>query len=165
MGGAADPDRVYIVDASSWIFIEGHPAQNRILYYVGKLIEQGKIWCPPESWGEVKKCPWVVAWLAQYSDQLILRLGVDYLMMVGRVTHAFAGMSGARGRKEKADQYVVAMAAHLNAISNPTRHVVVAGESADTRPKRKIPTACEHFGVECCGLMEMLAREFPDEPW
>ena len=35
--------RKYVVDASSWIPVEGNPAQNLILYCVGKLIEDGKI--------------------------------------------------------------------------------------------------------------------------
>jgi hypothetical protein len=81
------------------------------------------------------------------------------------VTHQFPGMASARGRKEKADQYVVGVALYLNRTSNPTQHIVVAGESLAKRPNRKIPRACQHFGVECCGLMEMLAREFPDEKW
>jgi hypothetical protein len=165
VGGSAS-NNVYIVDASAWISIEGHPAQNLILFCVTKLIEAGKMRCPSESWREVKKCPWVVAWLGGYKDRLLVSPGgVDYLLTVGRVTGAFPGMSGARSRKERADQYVVATAAYLNANANPTRHVVVAGESAVKRPNRKIPRACAHFGVECWPLMEVLKYEFPNEAW
>jgi hypothetical protein len=72
-------------------------------------------------------------------------------------------MAGARGQKERADQYVVGMAMYLNETANPVRHIVVAGETIVARPSRKIPRACQHFGVECIGLTEMLRREFPEE--
>lgn len=166
MAETRENDSKYVVDASAWISIEGHPGQNLILFCISKLIEQDRITCPPEAWEEVQKCPWVHAWLDQYKDQIVSApRAVDYLMTVGEVTHAFPGMASPRGRKEKADQYVVGVALFLNRTSNPTRHVVIAGESLAKRPNRKIPRACQHFGVECCGLMEMLAREFPDEKW
>jgi hypothetical protein len=140
--------RRYVVDASSWISVEGHPAQNRILFFIGKLIEDGKIICPPEAWGEVKKCPWVKAWLETYHDQFVQSItAVEFYGILGRVTMKHHVMAGARRRKERADQYVLASAAYLNATSNPTRHVVVCEESAK-RASRKLVTACQAFGVE-----------------
>ena len=115
-------NRRYIIDASSWISIEGHPASNLILFCISKLIEAGKLQCPTEAWDEVQRCPWVHAWLQQYRDQFVKNIGaVDYYGIVGQVTHRV--MAGARRRKERADQYVVAMAAYLNATTNPTRHM------------------------------------------
>lgn len=167
MAGGGEFDCVYVVDASAWIFIEGHPAQNRILYCLTQLIEAGRVICPPESWDEVKKCPWVIAWLGALRGQIVESpSSVEYLLMVGRVTHAFPSMAGARQRKERADQYVVGLAAYLSEASSPKRlHEVVASESDRRRPNRKIPTACEHFGVACRTLLEVLEREFPDEEW
>jgi hypothetical protein len=74
-------------------------------------------------------------------------------------------MAGARRRKERADQYVLASAAYLNATSNPTHHIVVCEESAAKRPSRKLVTACQAFGVESENLMRVLRMEFPDENW
>lgn len=166
MAEIAEPDRKYVVDASAWISIEGHPGQNLILFCLSKLIEEGRVTCPPEAWGEVLKCPWVHAWLDQYKDQIVFApRSVDYLMTIGQVTHAFPSMASARGRKEKADQYVVATAIHLNKVSNPTKFIVIAGESLARRPNRKIPRACQHFGIDCQGLLDMLVYEFPDEKW
>jgi hypothetical protein len=162
----AGEDRRYIVDASSWISIEGHPAQNLILFCVGKLIESGKVKCPPEAWNEVQRCPWVKAWLAQYQSQFVQSItDVAYLLKVGEVTGAFNVMAGARRRKERADQYVVAMAVYLNATSNPARHIAVCEETAAQRPNRKMVTACNAFGVEAKSLIEVLQYEFPDEKW
>jgi len=75
------------------------------------------------------------------------------------------GMSGARGKRNKADPYLVAYAAYRNATENPTVCCVVSDESAAVRRGRKIPTACAAFGVEPLTLKEMLQREFPEEQW
>jgi hypothetical protein len=153
----------YVVDASSWISIEGHPAQNRILHRVVELIESGRIECPPEAWDEVLKCPWVHAWLDQYRDRLIKRhrQNGDYLALVGEIAHRFPTMSGVRGRKNKADPYVIANAVHGNRVTSDARFVVVANEGVGNR--RKIPTACADYQVHCLTLMEMLRREWPDD--
>jgi hypothetical protein len=102
MAEIAEPERKYVVDASAWISIEGHPGQNLILFCLSKLIEQGRVTCPPEAWGEVLKCPWVHAWLDQYKDQIVSApRSVDYLMTIGQVTHAFPSMASARGRNKR----------------------------------------------------------------
>jgi hypothetical protein len=88
---------------------------------------------------------------------------VQYLLLVGRVTHQFSTMAGARRRKERADQYIVATAAYLSATSNPTRTRVVCEETDAQRPSRKLVTACKAFNVEPMGLLDMLREEFPDE--
>jgi hypothetical protein len=158
--------RRYIIDASSWISIEGNPAANLILYCIGKLIEAGKIQCPPEAWDEVQKCPWVLAWLKSYREQFVKNIGtIEYYGIVGQVTHQFHVMAGARRRKERADQYIVATAVYLNAITNPTKHVVVCEESDAHRPSRKLVTACSKFNVTSINLLKMLSSEFPGEKW
>lgn len=153
-----------MIDASSWISVENDPAQNRILFCISKLIEQGKVQCPPEAWEEVEKCPWVKAWLEQYYEGFVKRINdVEYMLLVGRVTRQFSTMAGARRRKERADQYIVATAAYLNATSNPTQTVVVCEETDTQRANRKITTACTAFNVESMNLRDMLREEFPDE--
>lgn len=84
-------------------------------------------------------------------------------MAVGRVTRDFPAMQGARSRKEKADAYVVALAQHKN--SNPEDWRVVADETTAKRKNKKIPGACEKYGIRCRTLLEMLADEFPEEEW
>lgn len=120
--------------------------------------------CPPEAWEEVEKCPWVKAWLEPHYGQFVKRINdVEYMLLVGRVTHQFSTMAGARRRKERADQYIVATAAYLNATSNPTRTRIVCEETDAQRASRKIVTACKAFGVEPLNLFQMLKEEFPDE--
>ncbi len=153
------------MDASSWISIEGHPAQNRILHTLVGLIEADRLECPPEAWEEVQRCPWVHAWIDQYKDRLINnhRQNVDYLLLVGQITSRYPRMSGARGKKEKADPYVLANAVHGNRIINPMKFAVVTNEGPAS--KRKLPAACrdKDYNVECMTLLEMLQKELPDE--
>jgi hypothetical protein len=161
----ADAPQRYVVDASSWITIEGHPAQNRILYAIATLIQAGKIECPNEAWDEVQRCPWVKAWIDQYRNRMIVnyRQRVPYLLLVGEIAARYPSMAGTRTRRNKADPYVLANAIFGNQTYNPTRFAVVTNEG--TGGKRKLPTACNDYGVECLTLLEMLKREFPDESW
>jgi hypothetical protein len=86
--------------------------------------------------------------------------------LLGQVTGKFPGMSGARGRRNKADPFVVAHAAFIIEGGHLTdKCSVVCDETLNSRPNRKLPTACQAFGVEPLSLMEMLAREFPEEGW
>jgi hypothetical protein len=152
----------YVIDSSSWISIEAHPAQNRILWLLGTLIESGRAICPPEVKSEVQSCPNVLAWLDQYKGRHVRRVeAAEYLLKVGEVARRFPQMAGVRGTKERADQYVVGMTAYLTAKSG-TPHVAVS-EEGFRRPGRKISTACAHFGVGHMNLMDMLRNEYPDE--
>lgn len=156
----------YVVDSSSWITIEGHSAQNRILSRVGELIEAGRVIVPPEVWAEleVAECR---GWLEQYKERLVVNRSndVDYLMLGGRIAHRFPAMASARIRRsrERADPWVIALAAVTTSLG--VIAVVVADETINRRPNRKIPTACAAFGVQCLSLFDMLKREFPNDGW
>jgi hypothetical protein len=157
---------VYVIDASSWISIDGNPDANRILAAADRLIERGAVKCPPQCLNEVKSA-YISAWIKIRRKQIAhnLRTKVEFLRILGDVTFNFSGMAGARGIKNRADPYLVAYAAFRNANENPVKCIVVCNESAVQRPNRKIPTACKSFGVEAITLGEMLKREFPNEEW
>jgi hypothetical protein len=93
---------------------------------------------------------WIKARRKQISHTL--RSKVGFLALLGQVTFQFVGMAGARGRRNRADPYLVAYAAFRNRTENPTRCVVVCAESATKRPNRKLPTACKAFDVEPISL-------------
>ncbi|MFT3722658.1 MAG: DUF4411 family protein [Hyphomonadaceae bacterium] len=155
----------YVVDTSSWLAIDAHPDANRILDKLTTLLEQGRICAPPEVLQELKRLSNSVAWVQSHKSDLekSLRTKLEFFQLVGQVQHAFPAMTGARGRDEKADAYVVATGAYLTA--NVGQTIVVADETLRRRKNRKIPTACEKFGVECMGIIDMLRAEFPDEEW
>jgi hypothetical protein len=164
----ADQDNrplIFIVDTSSWLDIERQTAQNRILSALVPVIEAGRIKVPPEVWDEIEESSKLFEWLSTYRGRIVenRRAKPDYLMLAGKIAHSFQGMAGVRGRRNKADPWVVATAVH--ARSNPHVRVVVCNETVRRRPNRKMPTACKAYGIECLSLFEMLDREYPDDGW
>ena len=87
------------------------------------------------------------------------------LSLVGQITYDNRGMSKPRGARDRADQYVVAMAAYLGETDHGHNYVIVTNETAARRKNRKIPYACQKRGIECISLMDMLRRAYPDEDW
>lgn len=156
----------YVVDASSWISIDGNPDANRILSHLDILVQRGAIKCPPQCLREVRN-KYMAGWIKIRRKQILhnLRTKLGFLKLLGEVSWKFSGMAGARGRRNRADPYLVAYAAFRNQTENQTCCVVVSDESALVRPNRKIPTACKSFGVELITFLEMLEREFPEENW
>ena len=155
----------YVVDASSWVSIEDHPAQNSILSAISDLIAAGKFECPRRSWEEVVRCDSVLTWLGRYENHIVNshRSKLAYLALLGEIAKKYPKMCGTRGRKNKADPYVVANAVYGKRTSNSTRFMVVADEGRGTR--RKISKACDDYDVECLSLMQMLRRELPNGLW
>jgi len=83
---------IYVVDSSSWISIEGNPAQNKILYHLSVLIERGQIKCPPQVWSELERCENVLAWIVSHRKAIVqnLRTRVEFLQTLGLVTGQFS---------------------------------------------------------------------------
>ena len=77
---------------------------------------------------------------------------MEYLACVGRITHDHPGMSRARSEKTPADPYVVALAMVEG-------YVVVAEETRNRRPSRKIPGVCDKLKIKCVTLDELVASE------
>src|SRR5882724_4755496 len=124
---------IYVVDASSWISIDGNPDANRILSHLDKLIERGRIKCPPQALNEVRNA-YMAGWIKARRKQIShsLRSKVEFLALLGQVTFQFAGMSGARGKRNRADPYLVAYSAYRNKTENPTKCVVSRQRSGQT---------------------------------
>src|SRR5262249_31431303 len=80
----------------------------------------------------------------------------DYLSHVGKITHKYPGMSKPTGRKTPADPYVVALA-------DFDGYVVVADESTNNRPNRKIPGVCALRQIRCLTLAQFVEEADPDE--
>lgn len=156
---------IYVMDTSSWITIEGHPAQNRIIAALQPLIEMGRIKSPPQVWSEFRDTSEIFAWIEPYRDRIveIKTNEPNFLALVGRITHENPGMTGARGTKDKADPWVIALAAHTSSAANV--RVIVCDESSRKRPGRKIPGVCGRYQVACMRLLEMLDREYPEDGW
>lgn len=162
---AAQARPSYVIDTSSWLSIERHPAQNRILSVMVPLIEGGRVKVPVAVWDEFQITSSLTLWMKPFKEQIVDRheYAPGYFAAVGAVTRAFPAMAGATGVKQKADPWVVGFAKYGN--DNGGQFVVVCDETLKNRPNRKIPTACAQYGLECKTLVEMLAYEFPADGW
>ena len=159
------PEVIYVVDTSSWLRIKGHPESYRILDRSGQLVERGAISDPREVFEELKELSDAVSCVKQNKEGSVRRqmTDVEYLLAAGQVQYAFPAMGGATSGKNKADPYVVALGKFM--LNAGTKCVVVANETIRSRPNRKIPAACVHFGLEFYDLIGMLRAEFPEDGW
>jgi Domain of unknown function (DUF4411) len=154
-GGAPlfrETDPVYLIDTSAWSNMYDRPDFETIWRIVLTLIEKGRVVVCAPVFDELENEP-IVKRLRLYEKAL--RVGdeksdnPDYLLHVGKITHAYPSMSKARSKKSPADPYVIALAERES-------YVVVADESK-RRPNRKIPGVCEKRGIPCKTLDEFIA--------
>lgn len=149
---AIEPD-VYVIDTSAWINIDTRDDSGAVWRLIESLIEQGRIVACAQVLEELRENPIYLLRLHPYENALKAADrgidDIDYLMLVGRITHEHQAMCGARGRKTKADPYVVALAE----IDN---YVVVADETCTHKPNRKIPGVCKKRGVRYLTLAEFV---------
>ncbi len=61
MAGSAEAS-VYVIDASSWISIDGNPDANRILAHIDILVQRGVVKCPPQCLKEVRSA-YIAGWI------------------------------------------------------------------------------------------------------
>lgn len=144
---------VYVVDTSSWLNIEFRADSEDVWRLIVGLIEQGRIVACAPVLGELRDNPIYGSRIRPYEAALLAgdrkSDDPDYLLHVGRITHAFPGMCKATGAKTPADPFVVALA-------ELEGYVVVADESSARRPNRKIPGVCQQRGIRCITLAQFV---------
>lgn len=149
---AIEPD-VYVIDTSAWINIDTRDDSAEVWHMIESLIEQGRVVACAQVLEELRDDPIYLLRLHPYEKAL--KAGdrgiddIDYLMLVGQITHDHQALCGARGRKTKADPYVIALAE----IDN---YIVVGDETCRKRQNRKIPGVCKKRGVRCLSLAEFV---------
>ncbi len=142
---------VYVIDTSAWFNLELRADCEDLWKSIVALIERGRIVICTQVFEELKNNS-IYTRLQQY--EAALKAGdeksddPDYLLHVGRITHAHPGLSRAAGRKTPADPYVIALAQR-------EQYVVVADESLK-RANRKIPGVCKKLGIRCLSLAEFV---------
>ena len=144
---------VYVIDTSSWVNIDARADAEDVWTLVVTLIEQGRSVACAQVLGELRDNPFYLSRLKPYEDALKAGDGNNddpaYLQHVGRITMEHPGMCKPTGWKTRADPYVVALA-------ELEKHVVVADETLDNRPNRKIPGVCRTRGIRCITLDEFV---------
>jgi hypothetical protein len=143
---------VYLVDTSAWFNIELRDDREHVWEIVYRLVGKQRIKVCPEVFGEIKNDPvYEKLRLREATLKIGLRTANDleYLTLIGEITHEHPRMCKARSRKRVADPYVIAQA-ELNG------YVVVADESRK-QPSRKIPGVCQKRHVRCIDLDQFVA--------
>jgi rRNA-processing protein FCF1 len=146
---------VYLIDTSAWLNIDTRQDFADVWQLVISLIQQGRIVVPAAVLNELRDNPMYLSRLQEY--EAVLQAGdrkaddLEYLMLVGKITHDYPAMSGARGIKTKADPYIVALA-------DLEKYIVVTDESLK-HENRKIPGVCKHYGITCLTLDEFVRTE------
>lgn len=140
-----EPD-VYLIDTSAWLNIDSLADSSEVWRLIEVLIEQGRIVVCASVLGELRGNPIYMLRLRPYEEALRAgdRDDPDYLMHVGRITHAYPSMSRATGLKTPADPYIIALA--------ELEHYVVVADESTKRPNRKIPGVCQQLGIRCLTL-------------
>jgi hypothetical protein len=149
---STEPD-VYLIDTSAWLNIDLRADAEEVWLFIVDLIEQGRIVACAEVLGELEENEIYLLRLEPYAAAL--KAGdrksddIEYLIHVGKITHAHPGMSRATAQKTPADPYVVALA-------ELEGYVVVADETCRKRPNRKIPGVCKQRQIRCKTLDEFV---------
>lgn len=155
--------RVYIVDTSAWVSLDGDPMSNRILSLLEGLMQKRRIRSPKQVFGELIRANEYTAWVKTNRRRLTYpsRMSSEYAENAGLVQHSFPGMGKALGTKERADPWVIAAALTENA--NGTECWVVTTENSNRRPNRKIPGACDKLGIRRTTLRGVVELEEADD--
>jgi Domain of unknown function (DUF4411) len=147
-----EPD-VYCVDTSAWCNIDKRSNPEDDWRLIVCLIQLGRIVACATVLDEIQDEDFYM--LRIFPHEAALKAGdrtdTEYLMHVGKVTREHPAMAGARGAKNKADPYVVALA-------QLEKYVVVADETCRKRPNRKIPGVCKLRGIKFKMLDEFLSE-------
>jgi hypothetical protein len=145
---ALEPD-VYVIDTSSWLNLEERPDFEDAWQIVVSLTQEGRVVVCAQVFAELRATS-IMELLKPYEKELKAgdRNDPEYLMHVGRITHAHPSMSRATSRKTPADPYIVALAECEN-------FVVVTDESA-RHPARKIPGVCAMRKIRCMNLDQFI---------
>jgi hypothetical protein len=154
---------VYVFDASAWIDCNERAGDNRIPPLLARLYGTRRICSPKQVFKELEKPGEISEWVEERRATLLEPRGwpPEFTANVGRVQFEFPAMGRATGTKRRADPFVVAAA--LTYYTEQRPWIVVAGESRKGRAARKIPSVCDHYGIECITLEELIARELPYE--
>lgn len=148
------PDsEVYLIDSSAWFNIDVRGDHEQVWQMIYRLIAEKRIVICAAILDEIRNSSVyerIKLHEAALKDGDLASTDLEYLQLIGKITHEHPTMSRARSRKFAADPYVVALAKLQG-------YTVVADES-NTRANRKIPGACRKLNVRCLTLDEFVEK-------
>ncbi len=146
-----EPPR-YVIDSSSWFDISERPDRDEVWAVIIDVISGERVLLPTECVDEIRLDEELWARLSQLETKFRASGNEEVYLLAGRIAAAFPGMARIRSKKTKADPFVVALA-------SVERALLVCHETTRKAPNRKIPTACDRFGVRCITIDDLLEIE------
>ena len=151
---------VYSLDTSALIaaFNERYPIEHFPGFWrdIEELIRNDRLKMEQIAFEEGMKDKGIKEWCNQNQLEPYLQWVTDdsIQIKVKEILKEFPRMLDARRGKSGADPWVVALAMIYQ------DGIVVAEEGPTNKPHRpKIPEACNHFGIECIKLVDLVRRE------
>ena len=147
-----EPDS-YLIDTSAWLNIDLRADREDVWTAIISLIQQGRAFTCSQVIAEIRDDPIFPSRLKPHEEALLAcehgLEQVTYLMHVGKVTNEHRGMSKPMASKTPADPYVIA-------LGELQKLVVVADETCNNRPNRKIPGVCHQRKIKCLTLEQFV---------
>lgn len=152
------PKPVYCIDSSTLMdFERTHPKDIFVGVWddLGELIQDNRLFSHREVYEEIRQgsSGFLTDWAKEHR-QIFVEHTPEQAALIGEIVDEFPALSGARKTSPyEADPWLIAMS-----ICEGKSLTVVTEESA--RPqKRKIPAACDHFGVPWLNGHQLLRGE------
>jgi len=147
-------DRVFIVDADTWIHLyqRNHPPDifPSLWTRIGELITAGRIKTTKHVIKEVRENEGVGAWLRAQDETITVAPHGPIYQAAAQIVVEYPNLT--RGITESADPWLIAMALHYG-------FVLVSDEVPNNSPKKtKIPNICDDKGIDCIRGIEMLRQ-------
>lgn len=147
----------YCVDSSTLMNFEGrHPKDIFVGLWddLGELIKNNRLISHREVYEEIQQGSGFLTEWAKEHRQIFVDHTAEQAKLIGEIVDKFPALSGAhKTSPHEADPWLIAMS-----ICEGKSLTVVTEESA--RPqKRKIPAACDHFGVPWMNGYQLLREE------
>lgn len=154
---ASDQPSIYCIDSSTLMNFEDKFPEDIFLGIwddLSELVSQERLFSHREVYEEIKKgSGFLVDWADKHRP-IFLEHNVQQALHVKRVVNAFKNLSGAgKTAANEADAWLIALSLCAN-----KSWVIVTDESPKPE-KRKIPVACDHFGVPWVNGYQLLRQE------
>lgn len=153
-----DARRCYSVDTSALIDgLERYYPEDHfpgLWERMDELVSEGRLIISEEVWEEAQSKDAVVkAWCEPRKNTIIVPTDATVAQEVQRVLTGHERLVMNLKGRNRADPFVIAVAKIRGAI-------VVTGEGSDgTDSRPKIPFVCNHLGIECIRLLDVIRLE------
>jgi hypothetical protein len=161
------PDTIYCIDTSALIDLKRlYPMDvfPGLWREITALARSDRLIAPKEVLNEIKKKDDEVLKWAKKNKRIFKRLDSNQIVKVQEICRRFPTLVDPLKEIPEADPFVIALAmveaeAQRQNLFGGQCIVVTQEIPARGEAKKKIPDVCNHYEIECIGLLELFRRE------